>query len=326
MSYTVTTESFDSLAALYEDKRLRLNWKPLFITPVWLEVWWRVFGGDSELALCAVKQADEVIGIAPLMVKDGTASIIGNTDVCDYLDFVIVPDKEPEFFNIILDSLKKKGINTLNLESLRPDSTVLNYLPELALSRGYEIDVWQSDVTLEMPLPSTWDEYLETLDTKQRHEVRRKLRRLEEAGKVEYRTVGDPSEIKNAFDVFLRMFTESRTDKADFLTEKRERFFREMTAAVSAAGILKLGILEIESVPAAMIIFFDYLDSRFLYNSGYKPEYQSLSAGLMSKVMSIRESIASGKKVYDFLRGNEIYKSRLGGIEIPLSDCRINIR
>jgi CelD/BcsL family acetyltransferase involved in cellulose biosynthesis len=63
----------------------------------------------------------------------------------------------------------------------------------------------------------------------------------------------------------------------------------------------------------------------YLYNSGYNPEYESLSVGLLSKVFCIRKSIEEGKRVFEFLKGNEIYKQRLGGKEIPLYRCEIFI-
>ncbi|UCD09021.1 MAG: GNAT family N-acetyltransferase [Dehalococcoidales bacterium] len=303
----------------------RLDWEPLFISPVWLEVWWDVFGDDCELHLISVREGDAVIGIAPIMIKDDTASIIGSTDVCDYLDFIVSPDRHQDFFNTLLNDLKQRGINILNLESLRPDSKVLTGLTEVALERGCEVTLTPSDVTLEMELPDSWDGYLMTLNTKQRHEVRRKLRRLEEAGTFEYYSVSGSASVMGALDTFLTMFRESRDDKADFLTAKRELFFRSMTESMANEGILKLGILEIDTNPAAIIMYFDYNDNIYLYNSGFDKEYISLSVGLLSKVLCIKDSIESGKKVFDFLKGNEVYKSRLGGIETPLSDCRISI-
>jgi CelD/BcsL family acetyltransferase involved in cellulose biosynthesis len=325
MSCSVTQESFSSLLELRDKDNTPLNWEPLFVSPVWLEVWWSVFGSNHELYLVSVREDNIVVGIAPLMIKDGIASIIGSADVCDYLDFIVAPGKDRDFFDTLLYSLKQKGIKQLNLESLRPDSRVLTGLTDVALRRGCEVSLTPCDVTLEMELPDSWDDYLMTLNSKQRHEVRRKLRRLEEAGEYKYRSVNDSASIMGELDTFLKMFTESRDDKADFLTEKRELFFRSMTESMASAGILKFGILEVDTIPAAMIMYFDYNDNIYLYNSGFEKEYVSLSAGLLSKVLCIKHSIESGKKVFDFLKGNEVYKSRLGGQTTQLSDCRISI-
>jgi CelD/BcsL family acetyltransferase involved in cellulose biosynthesis len=325
MSCSVTQESFSRLLELRDMQDIHLDWEPLFVSPVWLEAWWKAFGDERELYLASVRDDTAVIGIAPLMIKDGTASIVGSADVCDYLDFPVIQGKDHDFFNTLLDALKQKGITQLNLESLRPDSRVLTGLTDVALHRGCEVTLTPCDVTLEMELPDSWDEYLMTLNSKQRHEVRRKLRRLEEAGNFEYRAVSGSASVLGELDTFLKMFTESRDDKADFLTEKRESFFRSMTESMANEGILKLGMLEVETVPAAMIMYFDYNDTIYLYNSGFEKEYISLSVGLLSKVLCIKDSIESGKKAFDFLKGNEVYKSRLGGTEIQLSDCRISI-
>ena len=70
---------------------------------------------------------------------------------------------------------------------------------------------------------------------------------------------------------------------------------------------------------------FDYNDKMYLYNSAYDPQYDSLSAGLLCKILCIQESIQEGRKVFDFLKGNETYKRQLGGKEIPLYRCQITI-
>ncbi len=325
MSCSVTQESFNSLLLLRDNDIPARNWEPLFISPAWLNVWWSVFGSGRELYLTSVREGDNVIGIAPLMIEYKTASIIGSADVCDYLDFIVVQGRYQDFFNAVIDDLKQKGIKQLNLESLRPDSRVLTGLADVAINRRCEVVMTPSEVSLEMKLPNSWDEYLMILNSKQRHEVRRKLRRLEEAGEFKYRSVSDTASVINLLDTFLKMFTESRDEKADFLSEKRELFFRSMIESMANAGILKLGILEIETIPAAMILYFDYNDNIYLYNSGFDKEYISLSVGLLSKILCIKDSIESGKKVFDFLKGNEVYKSRLGGHETQLSDCRITI-
>ncbi len=92
-----------------------------------------------RLYLRAVRQGEKIIGIAPLLVKEGKASIIGSEDVCDYLDFVIVPGMEKGVFDTLLDDLKQKGISQLDLRPLRPDSTVLTALVDIARNRGHEV-------------------------------------------------------------------------------------------------------------------------------------------------------------------------------------------
>ena len=326
MSYIVTQESFDSLASCCADPRHFLRWNSIFVLPTWLKVWWQEFGSGSELYLRAIRQGEKTIGIAPLLVREGVASIIGSADVCDYLDFVVAPGMERDFFNVLLDDLKQKNISHIDLRPLRPDSTVLTNLVGIAQNQGHEVLCHPEDVSVELDLPSVWEEYLAILTTKQRHEVRRKLRRLSEAGKVDYYFVRDSAAVNNAMDTFLKMFSESRKDKATFLTARMESFLRSLADTMDKAGLLRLGILELDTVPTAMIMCFDYNDCVYLYNSGYDPQYNALSVGLLCKVLCIKESIQEGKKRFDFLRGGETYKYQLGGREVPLYRCQITIK
>jgi CelD/BcsL family acetyltransferase involved in cellulose biosynthesis len=122
------------------------------------------------------------------------------------------------------------------------------------------------------------------------------------------------------------MFVESRQDKAVFLTEQMKSFFRLLADTMGGVGLLRLGVLELDTQPVAQIMCFDYNDCIYLYNSGYDPDYVSLSAGLLSKVLAIKDSIEKGKSRFDFLKGAEVYKYHLGGREVPLYRCQITIR
>jgi CelD/BcsL family acetyltransferase involved in cellulose biosynthesis len=266
------------------------------------------------------------MGIAPLLVKGEEASFIGSADVCDYLDFVVAPGKEQDFFDAILEDLRQKGIGRLDLCCLRPDSTAATALVGMAENRGYEVSCEQGDVTFELDLPSTWDEYLAMLSTKQRHEVRRKLRRLQQAGDANYRLVDGGEALPQVMDVFLKLFREAGEGKAAFMTPRMESFFVSLAEAMAEAGLLKFGILEFNASPVAAVMCFDYEDNIYLYNSGYDPQYSSLSVGLLSKVLCIRDSIERGKKRFDFLKGREAYKYRLGGREVPICNCRIVLK
>ena len=321
--HTITLESFDSLTSYWLKPRSALKWDCIFVLPPWLEVWWREFGSGRDLYLCAIKQRGTTIGVAPLLLQEDVACFIGSADVCDCLDFVIAPGNERDFFNILLDELRQKGISRLNLRSLRPDSTVLTHLVGVSEDRRYQVTCNVKDVSLDLDLPSTWEEYLALLNRKQRHEVRRKLRRLYEIGKVNYRIIEDIEAVPDAIEFFLKCFRESKKDKEIFMTTERESFFRSLAKAMAQARLLKIAILELDAQPVAAIMCFDYHDTVYLYNNGYDPQYSSLSVGLISKLLCIKDSIERGRGKFDFLKGAEEYKYRLGGKEIPLHDCQI---
>jgi CelD/BcsL family acetyltransferase involved in cellulose biosynthesis len=325
MSYTTNIESFDSITSSWNELRHRLKWGSIFALPAWLKAWWEAFGGENELYLRTLWQGERIIGFAPLLMNEETASFIGSADVCDYLDFAVAPAKERDFFKVLLDDLREKGIKKLDLRPLRPDSTVLAQLVSIARNRGYEVTCRSEDVSLELDLPATWNEYLATLNAKQRHEVRRKLRRLWEAGSVEHHCVEVGTEVEDYLDTFLNLFSCSKDEKARFMDPRMESFFRSLAKAMAEIGLLRLGVLQLDNTPAAMTMGFDYDDAHYLYNSGYDPQFSYLSVGLLCKVLCLKESIEKGRKRWNFLKGGEPYKYQLGGQEVPLHSCQITI-
>ena len=125
---------------------------------------------------------------------------------------------------------------------------------------------------------------------------------------------------------FFALFEQAKQNKAAFMTEGMASFFNSLGEAMAEANILKIYILELDAIPAAAAMCFDYNSTIYLYNSGYDRRFSSLSAGLLCKVLSIKDSIQGGKKKYDFLKGDEVYKHRLGGKKIPLYRCQIRIK
>jgi CelD/BcsL family acetyltransferase involved in cellulose biosynthesis len=189
---------------------------------------------------------------------------------------------------------------------------------------GWTVDVAQEDVAPRMDLPATWEEYIESLSKKDRHELRRKMRRIEGAGQLRDVELKSGQEVAGGFDDFLALHRKSMPEKAEFMTPERESFFREVSAALAAGGTTRLRFLELDGKRVAASLSFVVRGVRYLYNSGYDPEYRELAVGLMNHAYGIKASIAEGLSVFDFMRGNEPYKYHLGGQDRVI--CRIIAR
>lgn len=326
MTCTVSKEDLDTIGSYWTNNQFSLKWNCVFVLPPWMRTWWQVFNPHAELYLAVVREDADILGIAPLQVTGTTASFIGSTDVCDYMDFVVVPGKEADFFSALLDGLLQQGITELQLGHIRPDSTVITHLVPLLRRQGYQVNCQEEAVSVGINLPSTFDDYLASLSGKQRHEIKRKLRRLWEAGEVDYQCKPVSEGIEEYLDTFFQLFISSAQNKANFLTAQMESFFSSIAASMAQFGMLRFGVLNIDGAPVATTLEFDHQDTIYLYNSGYDPGYSELSVGLMSKVLGIEQSINQGKKKYDLLKGGETYKYRLGGYSVPLYHCCVWLR
>ena len=323
MKESITLDSFYNLETPWRQLLTNCANNDIFITPQWQSAWWQVFGNDYELQLVSVYDQQELVGIAPLKRREGVLSFIGSTDVCDYMDFIAGQGKEDYVFSKLLEYLEKTAWRSLELDSLLPGSLALRHFMPLAKQKGYRVEIKQTNVSPHLLLPQSWEDYLALLKTKDRHELRRKLRRLEQTQSVNYSTIVEKDLLPLAMDTFFKLFQLSNTEKANFMTDKKRAFFTTMVSSLAEQGNIRLSFLEISGVRAGTTLCFDYNNDIYLYNSAYDPAYSSLSVSLLLKVFNIRDAVENGKKRFDFLSGDEPYKYDLGGHDVPLYQCLI---
>lgn len=316
VSYSVTEEGFDALEPSWSKLLKECPDRSIFLTPQWLKTWWRYFGQGQPLLL-AVRREGQLVGVAPLMRAGNGLSLLGSPDVCDYSDIVAGREHQHEVCRAVLDYLQAREWDSLQLFSLPQDSTVLGCLVPLARERSLRVNIEQEEVCPRLELPATIDGYFSLLGRKDRHELRRKMRRLA-AEQPEYSTVTDGDGVDDHMRQFCQIFQESQERKSAFLTARMSDFFLGAARAMAGIGALRLMFMKIGGRTASAVLGFDYEDTFYLYNSGYDKSYSHLSVGLLLKARSIEESIRAGKRVYDFLRGNEAYKYDLGGMDRPV--------
>jgi len=323
MVYTTKIESFDSLTPAWEKLLQNATHNHIFFTPTWQRVWWEHLGRGNEPLLVSFREGDELAGVASFMRSGTTISLLGDADVCDYLDLVTRKGHEDGVCSALYDFLLETEWDSLDLVPLRPDSVAMAYFIPLLERKGHAVEKSQIDTSPEAALPKDWEDFLASLSKKDRHELRRKMRRLESAGEVRHTCTGNPESLMKDIEDFLALFRASREDKVTFLTPERESYFRNLVQATLERNLLRLSFLELDGKRVAANLCFDYDGSIYLYNSGYDPQYYRLAVGLLHKAYCLRSAIASGKARFDFLRGAEPYKYDLGGKDVPIYRYRV---
>lgn len=315
---STTQETFDSLEERWLDLLDNSSNNNVFYTPTWQRMWWEEFGSDSQLHLFGFNRNGVLKGIAPLMISDGQISFVGSSDVCDYMDVVVREGSEEQVYPCLVDLLMELDWQTLVFSGVTAQSATYQRLPDLLKQQGLSVEVKAEEVCPKIELPATWDEYLAGLRKKDRHELRRKMRRLENAGDASYHVVHNSEAFCDDLEEFLSLLINSRADKAQFMTSERKGFFYSALTTMAEKGYVKLIFLELDGVRVSSAVCFDYNNSFFLYNSGYDLDYSSLSVGLLLKAYCLKEAIEEGKDQFDFLRGAEPYKYHLGAQDEPV--------
>jgi len=323
LSFTVQREGLDQLEPEWRELLPRSFLRCPFVTPTLLRVWWEEFGGDRELVLLSVRRDQELVGVAPLMSDDGHLTFAGDTQVCDYMDFTAAAGTEQAVVASVLRSAMGEGWPELALWAVREDSPTVRALPSVCEDLGLSLAVELEDVCPRVVLPGSWEEYLAGLNKKDRHELRRKLRRLPDGGDVSLQVLEAPADVEAALDDFLHLHVTSRAEKAAFMTTQMARFFRARVSALAREGLLEMIFLTLDGVKTAGVLCFRAEEELLLYNSGYDPTYAGLAVGLLSKALALQHAIERGFKRFDFLRGAEPYKYDLGATDLKVYRCLI---
>ena len=313
-------KSWNEVEKEWDDVFNSFSYNRIFQSPKVKKIWWKYFGKDNLYKILVITYSNNKL-ISPLKVQGKTCSFIGSTDLFDYQDLIYSNYQDidlglEKLVNFISNDL---SVEELILNSIPDNSPTIKKMSKYLEQNNWQVDLTEEDVSPRISLPSTFDEYLSSLSKKNRHEIRRKLRRLDKIKDVEEYEFSKYQDIKDNLDDFFKLLRMSSDEKKEFMNLSRENFFRDLSLELSLQNQTRLRFLDIENKRVATSLSFVTNDTKYLYNSGYDPEYRDLSVGVLNHIFAIKNSISEKNKVFDFMRGDEVYKYRLGGINQTIS-------
>lgn len=325
--------------ALFDD--LKHQWNALlrdsgadcvFLTYEWQSSWWDAYH-PGEIWALAVREDGHLVGLAPWFVQQEgrgrrVVRAIGCVDVTDYLEIIACQGLERAVFEALAEFIAahRDDFDDIRLCNVPEASLTAQILPEIFEARGYTVEVTLQEVCPIITLPETFEAFISGLDKKDRHELRRKLRRAG-SDEVDWYIVSSPDELNGELDKFLTLMAASSDEKALFLREPENvTFFRSVVPRIAEAGWLQLAFLTVNGRPAAAYLNFDYGNRVMVYNSGHDPAgHGYLSPGIILMARVIEHAIEDGRDELDFLRGDEPYKYDLGAKDTRIFQVAINL-
>ena len=201
-----------------------------FLRHEYLTAWWHSLGGGEwsqcELYIATTRRDDgELAAIAPLFLtnnREGEPAllIMGSYEISDFLDVIARPTDLVPFLALLLDHLASQDApvwRVLDFYNILESSPTLPALKTAAESRGW---VYRQDCLQHcpyIPLPGNWDAYLAGIDKKQRHEIRRKMRRIEDPDiNARWYIVQDQASLESEIEDFLRLMGQDAEKQAFF--------------------------------------------------------------------------------------------------------------
>lgn len=295
------------------------EWNCIFLTHEWLTSWWKCFSEDSSLEILLFRDEEGVLfGAAPFMKKDGILQFICSQEVSDYCDVFAARGRREEFYENLMNYLETNypDLRKIELMNIKASSPTLDFLPRLASRQKFSCFCVEKEAVLMLEIPSSYDDYLAGLGKKNRHELRRKLRRLEELKGIKIEKITDADGLRSSLRTFIALHKRSSPLKEEFWDkEGMVDFFHELVRRFSRRKWVELNFLIHENKALAALLNFPYENQIYFYNAAFDRDFARFSPGIFLFNYCIKQAISEKKQRVDFLRGRERYKYYFGAKE-----------
>ena len=274
----------------------------------WHDCWARNFLDQAKIEILTFWDEAKLLAIAPLYKEATGYHLMGTPpNISDYLDLIWAttnPQKINAVLKILFEFLKKSQVSFLHVPETSP---TWKYVQKYHESNATIFP----EITPQLDCPASWEIYLNNLEKKKKHELKRKMNRLAQIP-YEIRYSQTQMEIKTEISNLYLLIKKSLPPKNKFMTKTMQIFFDEFTSSFAANKQILLTQLITTKKTIAAILYFQYHNKLYMYNSGFNPDYQYFSPGLLLAAYNLQYAIEHKFTQLDFLRGNERYKYDLG--------------
>jgi len=270
------------------------------------------------------------------VAPDATAIFFGASYHADYATMLAAPADLTDVADAVAAHLADAdgpAWDVVDLRRLRCGDPTADALAAAFGAReiheGWTLNVEREDVCPVVTLPEgvDLDGYLSLLGKKERHEIRRKVRRAEAVGEIRLDDSTDPLRDLDAFiDLHQRRWGAAGLFPPTAGGDQSRVFIRRLFELSGTDGPVRLTFLSVGGRRIAAGIHLETPDGYLYYNAGVDPDARELSPGVVMVHAYVQRAIAEGKRRLDFLRGDEPYKYEWGAVDEPIQRLLVRRR
>ncbi len=307
----------------------------------WMYHWWNAFGQGSRNRLAVVvivAPSGRWVGVAPWYVTGSAArgrvvrQLASGSACSDYTSLAVRSGYESVVSRILAQVISGElpqeplaGVDLFELEGHTADDPAVNALCNELCESAIQVVTEEFAGAWRSELPDTWAGYESRLHKSFRRKTRKAVSRLDNADFTAI-AIHEPDEIAKHWTTFVELHQRRRESLGEggcFADARFETFLRNATIDLAASGRSQINLFHHKGKPLATNLEFLAGDAVYMYQTGLDPDAIQLEPGHVTFTWAIQQSIERGFGYFDFLRGDEPYKSRWKSTRVPLYRTRV---
>ncbi len=315
--------------------RARVDLSP-FLHPDYLALWARTMGAVDVCRVIVARRGGDLVGFGPFAIVDEplgplsvrTLRLIGNNvgspgDVI-YSDLAADAPRR-EIVRAILGRALRWRTQKWDFGYLPPSSETASVARIVAApsNNGVPDD---TRMYVGLPLPRTWEAFLEGLSGNVRRSFHRRFRRLGEKGRVDVRVARDPESARRAVREMIRNHRRwwDGTERSTWFGDaKVERFLDASAGFLAERGQYLAFTLELDGQPIAWNVGAWDGARYFEQHISFDRTYAECSPGVLLGTLIAKNLVELGATKLELGPGFDERKQGLGGIPSAYERLRL---
>ena len=315
-----TFEGFLQARDSWDDAVQRSIDKSIFLTWEWLSPWWKFLGEEKQFLLVALTDGTRIHAAAPLMssvhnlfgLRLKKIEFIGNPQ-SDYQSFLLT-EGHTEAVEMMLEYIcdRVPDWDLIELRDIPEASETARVLTSFS-SKSLKFEHRVAERCPIVLLPANRQDFLGTLDSGFRKNLRWRQRRIERDFAVDCKVISNLENVNDSMEKFIDLHQKRRASMKPpgiFSDSRLRGFHLEVASSFAQRGWLALGLLMLNGDPVAAHYNFKYANRMLCYQSGFDPEYSKYGVASLLDLHLMEYCMSNGIYEYDFGRGDEPYKKQ----------------
>jgi len=230
---------------------------------------------------------------------------IGDLGCPDHLELLASPEAD---LDALVGALADVPWQVIRLANVAQAAANIQRFRAACERRGWTVrsnPLWRCPY---LELPGSWEGFQSSLGPNLRRNIRRYERQLRQQHDVVLTDYG-PARLEEGWRHLQRLHGARWGGGGVFGEPAMERLHRWFGAWLADRGQLWMVTLDLDGTPAAAWYGFSFGDTHYAYQMGWDARWERQSVGTVLMGLMIRRAIERGYRTFDFLRGEEAYKT-----------------